>query len=101
MFESDAANAERARDWNFGIYWAQSPLSDCLPEEIAQQLESVQVDEHKPREDDFMPAFNAETSELLIAIPAPFSLRLHRRKFLKLISSGLDIRVSFLNYTFK
>ena len=87
----------RHRDWNFGIYWAQSPLSNCLPEELIQQIESAQVDDHKPAESDFLPIFNSETGELMLAAPAPFSLRLHRRKFLKLISTGLDIRVSKLD----
>lgn len=101
MFEADASSTGRPRDWNFGIYWAQSPLSECLPEELAQQLESVQVDDHKPSKVDFLPIFNAETCELLMATPAPFSLRLHRRKFLKLISTGLDIRVSFSKFVRK
>jgi len=39
-----------------------------------------------------MPIFNLENGELLLSMPAPFSLRFQRRKFLKLISTGLDIR---------
>jgi len=28
-------------------------------------------------------------------IPAPYNIRLQKRKFLKLISTGIDVRVSF------
>lgn len=57
-------------------------------------METAQVDSHTPAADDFMPIFNGDTGLLLKALPAPYNLRLQRRKFLKLISTGIDIRVS-------
>ncbi|KAK2761710.1 hypothetical protein FQN54_001538 [Arachnomyces sp. PD_36] len=92
VFEQDAWVGSRPRDWNFGIYWAQSPLSECLPSELAAQLETVQVDSHTPSAEDDMPIYNGQTGELLKLLPTPFSLRLQRRKFVKLISCGIDIR---------
>lgn len=44
-----------------------------------------------------MPIFNGKTEELMKAVPAPYNIRLARRRFLKLISQGLDIRVRFSN----
>ena len=41
-----------------------------------------------------MPIYNGQSGELMKKIPAPYNIRLHRRKFLKLISTGIDIRVS-------
>ncbi|KAK7052878.1 hypothetical protein VNI00_004198 [Paramarasmius palmivorus] len=37
VFEQDAALDARPRDWDFGIYWAQTPLADCLPPEITEE----------------------------------------------------------------
>ena len=56
-------------------------------------IETVQVDSHTPSADDFLPAINGETGELLKAVPTPFNLRLNRRRFLKLLSTDIDIRV--------
>ncbi|KAI9879127.1 MAG: hypothetical protein M1830_009514 [Pleopsidium flavum] len=92
VFEQDATPHARQRDWNFGIYWAQTPLGQCLPDEINCVIETAQVDSHTPAADDIMPIYNGDTGLLLKAVPAPYSLRLQRRKFLKLISTGIDIR---------
>lgn len=93
VFEQDATPHARPRDWNYGIYWAQSHLDECLPPDLMAQVPSCQVDSHVPTEKDAMPIFNGETGERIIDLPAPYSLRLKRRKFLKLISTGLDIKV--------
>lgn len=93
VFEADATSTVRPRDWDFGIYWAQSPLADCLPAELVAEVENSQVDDHKPSASDIMPLYNAETCELISEIPAPYSLRLQRRKWLRLISQGIDIEV--------
>lgn len=93
MFEQDATPHARVRDWNYGIYWAQSSLSECLPQELVDQLEAAQVDSHKPSETDVLPAYNGKTGEKIVDIPAPYCYRLNRRRFLKLIATGIDIRV--------
>lgn len=92
IFEQDATPHARPRDWNYGIYWAQSHLDECLPPDLMAQVPSCQVDSHVPTENDYMPIFNGETGETIVDLPAPYSLRLKRRKFLKLISTGLDIK---------
>lgn len=42
-----------------------------------------------------MPVYNGQSGELMKKIPTPYNIRLQRRKFLKLISTGIDVRVSF------
>jgi hypothetical protein len=45
-----------------------------------------------------MPVYNGQTGELLKNLPAPFSIRLHRRRWLKMLSDGVDIKVSQVRY---
>ncbi|KAL2012921.1 hypothetical protein VTN00DRAFT_446 [Thermoascus crustaceus] len=92
VFEQDARPDARPRDWNYGIYWAQSSLSECLPQALIDQLQSAQVDSHVPSEDDFVSVFNGQTGERLIDVPAPLNIRLQRRRFLKLIATGVEIQ---------
>ncbi|THU96336.1 FAD/NAD(P)-binding domain-containing protein [Dendrothele bispora CBS 962.96] len=93
VFEQDAAIDARERDWSFGVYWAQSRLGECLPEGVDETylLENVQVDKYIADEDAFIPCLNGVTGELTSKIPTPFSIRLQRRKFIKLLSQGIDI----------
>jgi hypothetical protein len=95
VFEQDASLDERPRDWNFGIYWAQAPLDECLPADLSRLVESAQVDSLIPAADAFMPMYNGQSGELLKKLSTPYMIRLQRRRFLKLISTGIDIRVSF------
>ena len=95
MFEQDTALGARPRDWNIGIYWAQSRLDECLSDDLKAQLETVQTDpSYKPNADSVMPVHNGQTGELLKNLPAPWSLRIHRRKWLKLLSKDVDVKVS-------
>ena len=41
-----------------------------------------------------MPAYNAVTGELLKDFPAPWSRRLRRKKFMEILGTNIDIRVS-------
>jgi len=99
VFEQDAAIDARPRDWSFGVYWAQSRLGECLPEGIDERFlrENVQVDDYMAKEDFVLPFFNGGTGELMKNIPTPFSTRLQRRKFLKVLSQDMDIKVSLLS----
>ncbi|THU96340.1 FAD/NAD(P)-binding domain-containing protein [Dendrothele bispora CBS 962.96] len=94
VFEQDAAIDARRRDWSFGVYWAQSRLGECLPEGVDEKTlrEKAQVDDYVAQEDFILPTFNAETGELMKNLPTPCSIRLQRRRFLKLLSQGVDIR---------
>lgn len=65
-----------------------------MPEHLADQVENAQVDDHRASEDETMPIFNGKTGELLKAVPIPYNIRLARKKFLKLISQGIDIKWS-------
>lgn len=100
VFEKDASIDERTRDWDFGIYWAQSPLNDCLPNDLRSEIFNAQVDDVKPSADTYLPAYNGETGEELKKIPAPYYLRLRRRDLSKVLGSGIDIRVSLFTRCF-
>jgi len=94
VFEQDTALAARPRDWNIGIYWAQSRLDECLSDDLKAQIETVQTDpSYKPNADSIMPVHNGQTGELLKNLPAPWSLRVHRRKWLKMLSKDVDVKV--------
>lgn len=56
---------------------------------------SVQTDpSYKPSAASVMPVHHGETGELLKNLPAPWSLRLKRKKWLEMISKDIDIKVS-------
>lgn len=93
MFEADSRIDARPRDWDFGIYWAQSPLAQCLPDDLFARIQDAQVDHHVPTENDFIPLHNGGTGERMGVLPAPLMLRLGRRRFIKLIGEGIDVIV--------
>jgi len=93
IFEQDATPFARPRDWNFGIYWAQSRLDECLSDEMRAKVVTCQTDpSYQPKETSVMPVYNGQTGELMKDLPAPWSLRIHRRRWLKMLSSDVDIR---------
>ncbi|ESK85483.1 fad binding domain-containing protein [Moniliophthora roreri MCA 2997] len=98
IFEQDPAFDSRPRDWDFGIYWAQSPLLQCLPEDITyRKVVATQVDDLEPTEDFFMPIYDLSTGEEMIKIPIPYAMRLRRREFIRLLKEEgiLDVQVCF------
>ncbi|PQE03107.1 fad binding domain-containing protein [Rutstroemia sp. NJR-2017a BVV2] len=103
IFEQDSSLMQRSRDWNFGIYWAQSRLDECLTARLKALLYSVQTEPERtalkilsstytPNAASVLPVHNGETGLLMKNIPAPWSLRLRRKKWLELLSQDLDIR---------
>jgi hypothetical protein len=96
VFEQDAAIDARPRDWSFGVYWAQTPLKECLPDGVDEDflVENVQVDKMPLSPELFIPFYNSWTGDLLKPIQTPYSLRLQRRAFMRVLSQGLDLRVS-------
>jgi len=94
VFEQDASPTTRPRDWSFGVYWAQSPLADCLPPDLVARLPTVQTDPaFEPHKGEVLPIHHGETGELLRPVEAPYAVRYRRKAFLKLLSEGVDIRV--------
>ncbi|PMD32036.1 FAD/NAD(P)-binding domain-containing protein [Hyaloscypha variabilis F] len=93
VFEQDITPFARPRDWNFGIYWAQSRLDECLSDEKRAKIVTVQTDpSYVPSESSVMPVHNGQTGELMKNLPAPWSLRIHRRRWLKMLADGIDIQ---------
>lgn len=95
VFERDASIEERPRDWNFGIYWAQSPLNECLPHDLRSKIFTAQVDDVEPAADTYLPVYNGETGEEMKKLPAPYYLRLRRREFSKVLEDGIDVHVRY------
>ncbi|PQE32699.1 fad binding domain-containing protein [Rutstroemia sp. NJR-2017a WRK4] len=103
IFEQDSSLMQRPRDWNFGIYWAQTRLDECLTERLKALLYTVQTEpgravlrilspKYTPNAESILPVINGETGSLMKNIPAPWSLRLRRKKWLELLSQDLDVR---------
>lgn len=42
-----------------------------------------------------MPVYNGETGELLKDLPAPWSIRLSRKRWLQMLSKDVDIKVGY------
>jgi hypothetical protein len=94
VFEQDTSLFQRPRDWNFGIYWAQSRLDECLTPDLKELLASVQTDpSYAISAESVMPVYNGETGQLLKDLPAPWSLRLARKKWLQMLGKDIGIKV--------
>ena len=75
------------------MYWAQSRLADCLPDDLKDRLTSVRCDPNfQTSAENFLPTFNGASGEPLKRVPAPWSIRLQRRKLLRLLSEGIDVQ---------
>jgi len=96
VFEQDTNLYQRPRDWSFGVFWAQSRLDECLPDDIKALIPTVQTDpNYVPSEASVLPFYHGETGKLMKNIPAPWSLRLKRKKWIELLSKDIDVRVSY------
>ncbi|KAK0668363.1 hypothetical protein QBC41DRAFT_226336 [Cercophora samala] len=93
VFEQDTSPTSRHRDWNFGIYWAQSRLEECLPPDLHDLVKRTQTDPaYEPSPDEKLNVFNGHTGELMNNLPAPYSMRIRRRPWLELLKTGIDVR---------
>ncbi|KAH7351237.1 hypothetical protein BKA65DRAFT_254670 [Rhexocercosporidium sp. MPI-PUGE-AT-0058] len=93
VFEKDTDLLQRPRDWNFGIYWAQSRLDECLTDDLKALIPTVQTDpSYVANEESVMPVHNGETGELMKNLPAPWSLRLKRKKLIEMLGKDVDIK---------
>ncbi|KAL3417966.1 hypothetical protein PVAG01_10975 [Phlyctema vagabunda] len=92
VFEADATSTARPRDWSFGVYWAQSPLASVLDDSVVARIQQSQVDDRVPTADDVLPIYNSAAGELICDAPSPYSLRLQRRRWLGLLSEGVDVQ---------
>jgi hypothetical protein len=94
VFEQDASPTARPRDWNFGVYWAQSRIEECLPPELTALIDTVQTDpSYRRAEDSVFPIYHGWTMAPIKDVPAPYAIRLQRRAWLDLLRTGLDVQV--------
>lgn len=76
-----------------GLLWGGNALQSLLTEHTWARLRSVQVDPSKPTaEKDSLNFINAESGELMSALPVQYFYRLRRSKLRALLAEGLDIR---------
>lgn len=54
---------------------------------------TTQVDHVPPSEDYVFPMFNGATGEYIYGVPAPNSLRIRRKAFVKMLGEGIDVEV--------
>lgn len=95
VFETEPADAQRARDWNFGIHWSVPILQELTPPELFARLDSTQVDPNRPRPpSDTMKIFNGETGEQIGAAVIPDLHRIQRSKLRSLLAEGIPIQYS-------
>lgn len=93
VFEREHYLNERPRDWSFGIYWAQSSLTECLPNSLISRLTTAQVDPLRTSTpDDYMRLMNGQTAGELLRVPTPNMYRLKRSKFRALLNEGIDVQ---------
>lgn len=96
VFEREYYLNERPRDWSFGIYWAQSSLTECLPNSLLSRLNTAQVDPLRTStSDDYLRILNGKTAEELLRAPTPNVYRLRRSKFRALLADGVDVQVQY------
>ncbi len=95
VFERENYLNQRPRDWSFGIYWSQSPLEECLPEDIRAKLKNAFVDPSRvPSADDYIPLLNGQTGETLMNMPTKYVMRLRRSGFRAVVGENIDVQVA-------
>ncbi|KAG8531886.1 uncharacterized protein KY384_003522 [Bacidia gigantensis] len=93
VYEREVHLNARGRNWNFGIYWAQAPLAECLPQPVQDAISKAQVKPHaKIDEGATMPILNAETGEVLMRAPTPNVLRLNRARLREVLAQAIDVK---------
>jgi 2-polyprenyl-6-methoxyphenol hydroxylase-like FAD-dependent oxidoreductase len=91
IYERDAFyDTEKGRGWALTVHWALGALEECLPAELFNRLESIQVD---PTLDDSRRFcfIDLATGNPKYVIPPSKRLRVNRRQLGNLLSEGLDI----------
>ncbi|KAI3317549.1 FAD/NAD(P)-binding domain-containing protein [Xylariaceae sp. AK1471] len=92
LYEKEASPT-RERNWNMALHWGIEPLRALVPAEILGQIQSTQVDPHRPTNDmDRLPFINGQTGELIREIQSSKFYRVRRDKFRRMLLTGLDVQ---------
>ena len=92
MYERDAKDVQRKRDWNMGLHWAAPLMRSLIPEELYDKIQTTQVDPRTPTKDvDVLHFYNGATGEVLSTPEIPNFYRLRRSKIRRLLMEGLNI----------
>lgn len=93
VYERDAHDANRRRDWNMGLHWAAPLMKTLIPDHLYDRLQSAQVDPNTPTKDvETLHFYNGATGEVIGAPQIPNFYRLRRSRIRKLLMEGLDVR---------
>ncbi|KAA8642437.1 hypothetical protein EYZ11_005594 [Aspergillus tanneri] len=91
VYERDsAADTDKGRGWALTVHWALSALEECLPTDLFNRLEDIQVDPslEDSRRFCFLDLSNAQPKYV---IPPSKRLRVNRRLLGSLLEEGIDI----------
>ncbi|KAF2099341.1 FAD/NAD(P)-binding domain-containing protein [Rhizodiscina lignyota] len=93
VFEKDASQTAKSRDWNMGLHWGAAPLEAVLSAEGWSKLQTVQVDPNVPaKPNDTLHFLNSQTGEVMGGATVDLFYRLRRSKLRALLAEGLDVR---------
>jgi 2-polyprenyl-6-methoxyphenol hydroxylase-like FAD-dependent oxidoreductase len=94
IFErSSLASIRTQQGWGLTIHWALPHFQYCLPSEIFEKLNEIQVDPEQARSDTGRFLFlDLKTAEPKYVIPPSKRLRIHRGRLRDLLSEEIEIQ---------
>lgn len=93
IFERDLSSCSHTEGWGLTIHWALSAFQECLPHDMVEQLQDIQVDREVGRNDTGRFLFlDLKTGKPKFAIPPSKRLRIHRGKLRTMLQQDVDVR---------
>lgn len=95
IFEREDAQTyqTRPREWGMTLHWAAKYITQCLPPELQDGLNSgICCDPFYGNKDLTLPHYNAQTGEKLFDMPGEEPRRVSRKKLRNYLSQGLDVQ---------
>lgn len=77
------------------LHWGAEYLSKCLPEDIMEDIRSIESDpglHMTPEQEKSFPFVNGKTGEIIVQVPGESTRRASRAKVRRLLSRGMDVR---------
>lgn len=93
IYERDTAlETEKGGGWAITIHWALNAFEQCLPSDLFQRLEQIQVDPEQGRNDTGRFLFlNLATALPKYEIPPSKRMRVNRKLLRRLLATDIDI----------
>lgn len=98
IFDRDSALDARSGGWGLTLHWALPTLRELLPAHIVKRFPEAFVNKDASSRGDVgsFQFFNLKTGEALYSVPAEERIRVNRGRLRELMTSGIDVHVSFL-----